>query len=153
MKGRLPAGHPKQWELLREDRQLHPTPATAATSPVPPANPPPAATARINDDDLSLHRQVIDLSVSSLGYGQRHGIRDIRRDSPADRSDAGNGNDGTRQDIREHRTATHCIHEFSPLSECFLDRCGNRSTVELAWRTTTNSNVRLVSRAARPAHI
>ncbi len=45
--------------------------------------------------------QVIDLEVISLGEGQWHGIRDFRRDSPTDRPDAGNSNDGTRQDIRE----------------------------------------------------
>jgi hypothetical protein len=71
----------------------------------------------MNHDYLGLH-QVIDLEVISLGDGQWHGIRDFRRDSPTERSDAGNSDDGTRQDIREHGTATHCIHEFSPSSEC-----------------------------------
>jgi hypothetical protein len=91
---------------------------------VPPANPTPAtaaaATARINNDYLGLHHRVIDLDVISLGDGQWHSIRDFRRDSPTDRPDAGNSDDGTGQDIREHRTATHCSHEFSPLSECLL---------------------------------
>jgi hypothetical protein len=74
----------------------------------------------MDNDDLGLHRQVIDFGVSTLGCSQWHGIRDIRRDSPADRPDTGNGNSRSRQDIHEHRTATHCIHEFSPLSECFF---------------------------------
>jgi hypothetical protein len=69
---------------------------------------------------LGLHRQVIHLEVISLGDGQRHGIRGFRRDSPPYRPHACNGNDGTRQDIREHRAATHCSHEFSPLSEYFF---------------------------------
>jgi hypothetical protein len=73
----------------------------------------------MDNDDLGLHRQVLDLGVGPLRYTQWHGIRDIRRDSPADRPDTGNGNGRSRQDIHEHRTATHCIHEFSPLSECF----------------------------------
>jgi hypothetical protein len=78
----------------------------------------------MNNDYLGLHNQVIDLDVISLGDGQWHSIRDFRRDSPADRPDAGNSNDGTRQDIREHRTATHCSHGFSPSFECFLfERC------------------------------
>jgi hypothetical protein len=91
---------------------------------VPPANPTlataTATTAWIDDDYLGLHRQVIDLDVIALGDGQWHGIRNFGRDSPTDRPDAGNSNDGTRQDIREHRTATHCSHEFSPSFECFL---------------------------------
>jgi hypothetical protein len=74
----------------------------------------------MDDDDLSLHRQVLDLDVISLGHGQWHGIRDIRRDSPPNRPDAGDGNGRTGQDLREHLAATHCIHEFSPLSECFF---------------------------------
>jgi hypothetical protein len=74
----------------------------------------------MNNDYLGLHYEVIDLDVISLGDGQWHSIRDFRRDSPADRPDAGNSNDGTRQDIREHRTATHCSHGFSPSFECFL---------------------------------
>jgi hypothetical protein len=73
----------------------------------------------MNNDYLGLHYRVIDLDVISLGDGQWHSIRDFRRDSPTDRPDAGNSNDGTRQDIRENGTATHCNHEFSPLSECF----------------------------------
>jgi hypothetical protein len=91
---------------------------------VPPANPTPATatatTARINNDYLGLHYRVIDLDVIPLGDGQWHSIRDVRRDSPPDRPDADNSNDDTRQNIREHGTATHCSHEFSPLSECFL---------------------------------
>jgi hypothetical protein len=71
----------------------------------------------MNNDDLGLLYQVIDLEVISLCDGQWHGIRDFRRDSPTDRPDAGNCNDGTRQDIRENGTATHCSHEFSPLSK------------------------------------
>jgi hypothetical protein len=77
----------------------------------------------MNNNYLGLLYQVIDLEMISLGEGQGHGIRDFRRDSPTDRSDASNSNDGTGKDIREHRTATHCIHEFSPLSECFFERC------------------------------
>jgi hypothetical protein len=78
----------------------------------------------MNNDYLGFFRQVIDLEVASLGDGQWHGIRDFRRDSPPDRPDAGNSNDGTRQDIREHRTATHCSHGFSPSFECSLfERC------------------------------
>jgi hypothetical protein len=73
----------------------------------------------MNNDYLGLHYRVIDLDVIFLGDGQWHSIRDFRRDSPTDRPDAGNSNDGTRQDIRENGTATHCNHEFSPLSECF----------------------------------
>jgi hypothetical protein len=88
---------------------------------VPPANPTPATatatTARINNDHLGLY-QVIDLDVISVGNRQRHSIRDFRRDSPTERPDAGNSDDGARQDIREHGTPTHCIHEFSPSSEC-----------------------------------
>jgi hypothetical protein len=68
---------------------------------------------------LGLHNQVVDREVISLGDSQWHSIRDFRRDSPTERPDAGNSDDGTRQDIREHDTATHCIHEFSPSSECF----------------------------------
>jgi hypothetical protein len=71
----------------------------------------------MNNDCLGLHYRVIDLDVISLGDGQWHSIRDFRRDSPTDRPDAGNSNDGTRQDIRENGTATHCSHEFSPLPE------------------------------------
>jgi hypothetical protein len=69
----------------------------------------------MNDDCLGLLYQVIDLGVISLGDSQWHGIRDFRRDSPTDRPDAGNGNNGTRHDIRENDTATHGCHEFSPL--------------------------------------
>jgi hypothetical protein len=74
----------------------------------------------MNNDYLGLLYQIIDLHVISLGHGQWHRIRDFRRDSPTDRPDAGNSNDGTRQDIRENGTATHCSHEFSPLSECLF---------------------------------
>jgi hypothetical protein len=75
----------------------------------------------MNNDHLGLHYQVIDLDVISLGHSQWHSIRDFRRDSATDRPDAGNSNDGTRQDIRENGTATHCCHECSPLSECFCE--------------------------------
>ena len=117
-------------KLPRRKRRLHPPPAAAATSPMPPANPTPATatTARINNDDLSLLYQIIDLDVISLGHGQWHCIRDFRRDSPTDRPDAGNSNDGTRQNIREHRAATHRIHEFSPLSECFSSSAAEATT-------------------------
>jgi hypothetical protein len=71
----------------------------------------------MNNDCLGLY-QVIDLDVIFLGDGQRHSLRDFRRDNPTERPDAGNSHDGTRQNIREHGTATHRIHEFSPLSEC-----------------------------------
>jgi hypothetical protein len=71
------------------------------------------------NDYLGLLYQVIDLDVISLGDGQWHGIGDFRRDNPTDHPGAGNSNDGTGKNIREHRTATHCIHEFSSLSECF----------------------------------
>jgi hypothetical protein len=93
----------------------------------------------MNNDCLSLHHPVIDLDVISLGHGQRHGIRAHRRDSPTDRPDAGNGNDGTRQDIREHRTATHCNHEFSPFSECLFERCWKQQHLsgEVAWLFAT----------------
>jgi hypothetical protein len=74
----------------------------------------------MNNDDLGLHCQIIDLDVVSLGDGQWHGIRDFRRNSPTERPDAGNSDDGTGQDIREHGTATQCIHEFSPSSEGFF---------------------------------
>jgi hypothetical protein len=72
----------------------------------------------MNHDYLGLHYQVIDLGVISLGDSQWHSIRDARRDSPTERPDTGDSDDGTRQDICEHRTATHCDHEFSPSSEC-----------------------------------
>lgn len=94
----------------------------------------------MNNDHLGLLYQVIDLEMISLGEGQGHGIRDFRRDSPTDRSDAGNSNDGTGKDIREHRTATHCIHEFSPLSECithFFERCRSHNICEVAWLFAT----------------
>ena len=74
----------------------------------------------MNNNCLGFLYQVTDLDVISLGDGQRHSIRDFRRDSPTDCPDASNSNDGTRQDIREHGTATHCSHEFCPLSECFF---------------------------------
>jgi len=94
---------------------------------VPPANPTlataTATTAWIDNDYLGLDCQVIDLDVICLGDGQRHGIRNFGRDSPTDRPDPGNSNDGTRQDIREHRTTTHCSHEFSPSFECILRAC------------------------------
>jgi hypothetical protein len=88
---------------------------------VPPANPSPTATtARVNNDDLGLLDKIIDLKVISPGDGQWHSIRDFRCDGPADRPDAGNRNGGTRQNIREDCTATHCSHEFSPLSDWFF---------------------------------
>jgi hypothetical protein len=105
----------------------------------------------MDNDDLGLHRQVIDLGVGPLRYTQWHGIRDIRRDSPADRPDTGNGNGRSRQDIHEHRTATHCIHEFSPLSECFfLGAARGHNTVELAWRITAIQLARLIARGSKP---
>jgi hypothetical protein len=76
----------------------------------------------MNNDYLGLLYQVINLEVISLGDGQWHCIRDFRRDSPTDRSDAGNSNGGTRQDMRENGTATHCSHEFSPCPNVF-ERC------------------------------
>ena len=136
-----------------------PPPAAAATSPVPPANPTPATatatTARMNNDDLGLLYQVIDLEMISLGDGQWHGIRDFRRDSPTDRPDAGNSNDGTRQDIREHRTATHCIHEFSPLSECIFRALQKPQHLsgEVAWLFATLQVVQpLLYRGASNLH-
>jgi hypothetical protein len=108
----------------------------------------------MDNDDLGLHRQVIDFGVSTLGCSQWHGIRDIRRDSPADRPDTGNGNSRSRQDIHEHRTATHCIHEFSPLSECFFSGAARgHNTVELAWRTTAIQVARLIAKGSKPTHI
>jgi hypothetical protein len=74
----------------------------------------------MNNDDLGFLHQLLDLEVISLGDSQWHRIRDFRRDGPTDCPDAGNSNDGTRQDIRENGTATHCCHECSPLSECFF---------------------------------
>jgi hypothetical protein len=68
----------------------------------------------MNNDYLGFLYQVIDLEVISLGDGQWHRVHNFRRDSPTDRPDAGNGNGGTRQDMRENGTATHCSHEFSP---------------------------------------
>jgi hypothetical protein len=88
---------------------------------------------------LGLHCQVIDLDVISLGDGQWHGIRDFRHDSPTERSNAGNSDDGARQDIREHGTATHCIHEFSPSSECLFRALQKpqHSSGEVAWLFAT----------------
>ncbi|MCK1512655.1 hypothetical protein IVB22_08695 [Bradyrhizobium sp. 190] len=106
---------------------------------MPPANPTPATatatTARINNDYLGLHCQVIDLDVISLGGGQWHSIRAFRRDSPTDRSDAGHNDDGTRQNIREHRAATHCNHEFSPSFEGFFQTLQKPQHLsgEVAW--------------------
>jgi hypothetical protein len=95
---------------------------------VPPANPTPATaiatTARIDNDHLGLHCQIIDLEGISHGDGQWHRIRSFRRNSPTERPDASNSNDGTRQ-IREHRAATHCSHEFSPSFECSFESCNN----------------------------
>jgi hypothetical protein len=86
---------------------------------MPPANPTSATAARINDDYLGLLYQVIDLEVISLGHSQWHSIRGFRRDSPTDRPDAGNSNDGTRQDIRQNGTATHYCHRFLPCPNAF----------------------------------
>jgi hypothetical protein len=93
----------------------------------------------MNHDYLGLHYQVIDLGVISLGDSQWHGIRDFRRDSPTDCPDAGNSNDGTRQDIRENGTATHCCHEGSPLSECFSRPLQKPQHLldEVVWLITT----------------
>jgi hypothetical protein len=93
----------------------------------------------MNNDHLGLHYQVIDLDVISLGHSQWHSIRDFRRDSATDRPDAGNSNDGTRQDIREHGTATHYSHELSPLSECFFRALQKpqRLSGEAAWLIAT----------------
>ena len=44
----------------------------------------------MNNDYLGLHYQVIGLDVISLGDGQRHSIRDFRRDSPTNRPHACN---------------------------------------------------------------
>jgi hypothetical protein len=85
----------------------------------------------MNNDYLGLHYQVIDLNVISLADGQWHSICDFRRDSPTNRPDAGNSNDGTRQDIREHRTATHCSHELSPSFECCFERCRSRNICQV----------------------
>jgi hypothetical protein len=85
----------------------------------------------MNNDYLGLHYQVIGLDVISLGDGQRHSIRDFRRDSPTNRPHACNSNDGTRQDIREHRTAAHCSHELSPSFECFFERCRSRNICQV----------------------
>jgi hypothetical protein len=110
---------------------------------VPPANPTPATatatTARTDDDCLGLHYQVIDLNAISLGDGQRHSIRAFRHDGPTDRPDAGNSNDGTRQDIREHRTASHCSHELSPSFEGFFRALQKpqRLSDEVAWLFAT----------------
>jgi hypothetical protein len=84
----------------------------------------------MNNDYLGLLYQVIDVEVISLGDGQRHRIRDFRRDSPTDCPDAGNSNDGTRQDIRENGTATHCYHECSPLYECLSSAADATTFVE-----------------------
>jgi hypothetical protein len=91
------------------------------------------------NDYLGLYYKVIDLDVISLGDGQWHGIRDFRRHSPTERPDAGNSDDGTRQDIREHGTATHWIHEFSPSSECCLRALQKRKHLsgEVAWLFAT----------------
>jgi hypothetical protein len=85
----------------------------------------------MNNDCLGLFYQVIDLEVISLGHGQRHGIRDFRHDGPADRPDAGNRNGGTRQDIRENGSTTHCNHQFPPLSGCFFERRRNHNVCQL----------------------
>jgi hypothetical protein len=69
--------------------------------------------------------------VISLGDSQWHSIRDFRRDSPTDHPDAGNSDDGTGQDIREHRTAAHCSHEFSPSFEGFFERCRSHNICQV----------------------
>jgi hypothetical protein len=97
----------------------------------------------MNNDYLGLFYQVIDLEVISLGDGQWHSIRDFRRDSPTDRSDAGNSNGGTRQDMRENGTATHCSHEFSPCPNVF-ERCGRHDIVERS-RVAPAQHVKLCS--------
>ena len=97
----------------------------------------------MNNDDLGLLYQVIDLEVISLRDGQWHGIRDFRRDSPTDSSDAGNSNGGTRQDMRENGTATHCSHEFSPCPNVF-ERCGRHDIVERS-RVAPAQHVKLCS--------
>jgi hypothetical protein len=108
----------------------------------------------MNNDYLGLLYQVIDLHVISLGHGQWHSIRDFRRDSPTDRPDAGNSNDGTRQDIRENGTATHCCHECSPLSECFFERCRNHNICQMKSLATLQVMQHLfVSRRIKPALI
>jgi hypothetical protein len=110
----------------------------------------------MNNDYLGLLYQVIDLEVVSLGDGQRHGIRDFRRDSPTDRPDAGNSNDGTRQDIRENGTATHCGHECSPLSECFFRALQKPQHLSGSRLAHTNAQVMqhlLVSRRVKPTLI
>jgi hypothetical protein len=97
------------------------------------------------NNDLRLHYQVIDLYVASLGDRQWHGIRASRRDSPTERPDAGDSDDGTGQDIREHGAATHCIHERSPLSECFFRarQKPQRLPGEVAWLSTALQVIQL----------
>jgi hypothetical protein len=109
----------------------------------------------MNHDYLGLH-QVIDLDVVSLGHGQWHGIRNFRRDSPTERPHAGNSDDGTGQDIREHGTATHCIHGFPPSSEGTFEH-GRRHHI---WEVKSLGSLQhfkfpapLVSRRVEPALI
>jgi hypothetical protein len=110
----------------------------------------------MNNDYLGLLYQVIDLEVISLGDGQWHSIRDFRRDSPTDRPDAGNSNDGPRQDIRENGTATHCCHECSPLSECLfraLQKPQHLSGSRLAHYNASSYAAPFVSRRVKPTFI
>jgi hypothetical protein len=73
----------------------------------------------MHDDHLGFLHQIIDLEAISPGDGQWHRIRGVRRDCPADRPDAGNGNGGSGQDMRENGAATHCSHEPSPCPNVF----------------------------------
>jgi hypothetical protein len=109
----------------------------------------------MNNDYLGLLYQIIDLDVISLGDGQWHSIRGFWRDSPTDRPDAGNSNDGTRQDIRENGTATHCSHEFSPLSECLIRALQEATTFvsEVARLFATLQVIQRRLRRIKPAPI
>jgi hypothetical protein len=79
-----------------------------------------ATTRTYNHDLRSLH-ELVDLGAV-FGDAQWDRVSGSRRDDPPDRSDAGNSNGGTRQNIGEHRTTTH-IHVFAPWFENrFLDR-------------------------------
>jgi hypothetical protein len=102
---------------------------------------------------LSLHDHVVDRDVISLVDGQWHGVRDFRRDSPSDRSDAGNGNDRTRQDIREQRAATHCSHGFSPCSKLFLSAAeATTLSGEVVWLLATLQVIPTPSIEAHQTH-
>jgi hypothetical protein len=81
---------------------------------VPPANPSAAtATTPTYNHDLRSLYEFVDLGAV-LGDAQWDRVSGSWRDDPPDRSDAGNSNGGTRQNIGEHRTTTH-IHVFAPL--------------------------------------